>query len=91
MQLQSEIEAVKVSSENDAPFTVRNASEAYYEEGAIRTRLGKTFLTAKSVARYKQLEDQTFAEKYLVGTLLSAVISIACVGIYNYFKIYLLF
>lgn len=44
-------------------------------------------LTAKSVARYKQLEDQTFAEKYLVGTLLSAVISIACVGIYNYYKI----
>lgn len=44
-------------------------------------------LTAKSVARYKQLEDQTFAEKYLVGTLLSTVISIACVGIYNYYKI----
>lgn len=44
-------------------------------------------LTAKSVARYKQLEDQAFAEKYLVGTLLSSLISIACVGIYNYLKI----
>lgn len=44
-------------------------------------------LTAKSVARYKQLEDQKFAEKYLVGTLLSAVIAIACIGVYNYLKI----
>lgn len=26
-------------------------------------------LTAKSIARYKQLEDRNFAEKYLVGTL----------------------
>lgn len=43
-------------------------------------------LTAKSVARFKQLEDQTFAEKYLVGTLLSVVISIACIGMYNHFK-----
>lgn len=32
-------------------------------------------LTAKSIARYKQLEDKNFAEKYLVGTLTS--ISIA--------------
>ena len=29
-------------------------------------------LTAKSIARYKQLEDKNFAEKYLVGTLTSA-------------------
>ena len=49
MKLQSDIETVKVSKEADAPFTVRNAKEAYDEEGAIRTRLGKTFLTAKSV------------------------------------------
>jgi hypothetical protein len=34
-------------------------------------------LTAKSVARYKQLENKAFAEKYLVGTLLSALIAIA--------------
>jgi len=34
-------------------------------------------LTAKSIARYKQLEDKAFAEKYLVGTLTSAVISFA--------------
>jgi hypothetical protein len=33
-------------------------------------------LTAKSIARYKQLEDKIFAERYLVGTLASALISI---------------
>lgn len=36
-------------------------------------------LTAKSLARYKQLENKAFAEKYLVGTLLSSFIAIACV------------
>lgn len=33
-------------------------------------------LTAKSIARYKQLEDKKFAEKYLVGTLSSILISL---------------
>jgi cell division protein FtsL len=33
-------------------------------------------LTAKSIARYKQLEDKNFAEKYLVGTLTSTSIAI---------------
>ena len=33
-------------------------------------------LTAKSLARFKQLEKQEFAEKYLVGTLLSLIIAI---------------
>lgn len=32
-------------------------------------------LAAKSIARYKQLEDKNFAEKYLVGTLTSASIA----------------
>ncbi|MCH3964496.1 MAG: DUF3307 domain-containing protein [Clostridium sp.] len=32
-------------------------------------------LTAKSIARYKQLEDKNFAEKYLVGTLTSMLIA----------------
>jgi hypothetical protein len=32
-------------------------------------------LAAKSIARYKQLEDKNFAEKYLVGTLASASIA----------------
>lgn len=32
-------------------------------------------LTAKSIARYKQLEDKNFAEKYLVGTLTSVSIA----------------
>lgn len=33
-------------------------------------------LTAKSLARYKQLNEQGFAEKYLVGTLSSTTIAI---------------
>lgn len=33
-------------------------------------------LTAKSIARYKQLEDKNFAEKYLVGTLTSVSIAL---------------
>lgn len=33
-------------------------------------------LTAKSIARYKQLDNQNFAEKYLVGTLSSTAIAI---------------
>ncbi len=33
-------------------------------------------LTAKSLARYKQLDNQSFAEKYLVGTLGSTAIAI---------------
>ncbi len=32
-------------------------------------------LTAKSIARFRQLEDKNFAEKYLVGTLTSTVIA----------------
>ena len=36
-------------------------------------------LTAKSVARFKQLEDQSFAERYLVGTLLSVGIALVTV------------
>lgn len=38
-------------------------------------------LTAKSLARFKQLENKSFAEKYLVGTLLSAFIAIMCIVI----------
>ncbi len=33
-------------------------------------------LTAKSLARFKQLENKEFAEKYLVGTLISLIIAI---------------
>lgn len=36
-------------------------------------------LTAKSFARHKQLENQDFAEKYIVGTLLSSLIAFVCV------------
>ena len=38
-------------------------------------------LTAKSLTRFKQLENKSFAEKYLVGTLLSALIAIVCIVI----------
>jgi len=40
-------------------------------------------LTAKSLARFKQLENKSFSEKYLVGTLLSAFIAIACIAVYR--------
>ncbi|HOO28849.1 MAG TPA: hypothetical protein PLU43_10330 [Lachnospiraceae bacterium] len=33
-------------------------------------------LTAKSIARFKQLEDKEFAEKYLIGTLASVLIAL---------------
>lgn len=44
----------------------------YGEAGAIGF-----VLAAKSLARYKQFEDQDFTEKFLVGTLASAAIAIA--------------
>ena len=40
-------------------------------------------LTAKSLARFNQLNDQSFAEKYLVGTLLSSFLAIVCIAIYS--------
>ncbi len=38
-------------------------------------------LAAKSLARFKQLDDRNFAEKYLVGTLLSVVVALICIVI----------
>ena len=49
MKLQSEIKADRIAKEGDAPFTVRNARAAYDEEGIVRTRLGKSYLSNKSV------------------------------------------
>ncbi|UWG96381.1 DUF3307 domain-containing protein [Dehalobacter sp. DCM] len=40
-------------------------------------------LAAKSLARFKQLEDKDFAEKYLVGTLLSSAVSLFCIMLGN--------
>ena len=37
-------------------------------------------LTAKSLARFKQLENKAFAEKYLLGTLLSSGIALLCIA-----------
>lgn len=42
--------------------------------------------TAKSLARFKQLEDKDFAEKYLVGTLCSFLVTLILVYFVNYFK-----
>ena len=38
--------------------------------------------TAKSIARFKQLEDKNFAQKYLIGTLLSLSITLIVVLIF---------
>ncbi|MDD6217379.1 MAG: DUF3307 domain-containing protein [Roseburia sp.] len=42
-------------------------------------------LTAKRLARFKQLENKSFAEKYLVGTLLSALIAIGNIVICKFY------
>lgn len=44
-------------------------------------------LAAKSLARYKQLEDKEFAERYLVGTLISTLVAILAVVMCQYFKV----
>ena len=44
-------------------------------------------VAAKSLARFKQLEDKNFAEKYLLGTLLSVTISLFCITIGNFLLI----
>jgi small-conductance mechanosensitive channel len=38
-------------------------------------------LTAKSIARFKQLDNKDFAEKYLVGTLLSLIFAAICIAV----------
>lgn len=40
-------------------------------------------LAAKSLARFSQLNDKNFAEKYLVGTLLSVLIALFCIVLGN--------
>ena len=42
-------------------------------------------IAAKSLARFKQLEDKQFAEKYLLGTLLSVMIALICITLGRYF------
>jgi len=39
-------------------------------------------ITAKSIARFKQLEDKDFAQKYLIGTLLSLSITLGLLYIF---------
>ncbi|MDP3306613.1 MAG: DUF3307 domain-containing protein [Erysipelotrichaceae bacterium] len=40
-------------------------------------------ITAKSIARFKQLEDKDFAQKYLIGTLLSLSMTLLLLYIYS--------
>ncbi|WFR57192.1 DUF3307 domain-containing protein [Anaerocolumna sp. AGMB13025] len=40
-------------------------------------------ITAKSIARFKQLEDKDFAEIYLIGTLVSVLIAIGCAVLFS--------
>ena len=42
-------------------------------------------LTAKSIARFKQLNDKTFAEQYLIGTLISLAIALVATMAVKYF------
>lgn len=41
-------------------------------------------IAAKSIARYGQLDNKDFAEKYLIGTLLSAFVAILSVFVCKY-------
>lgn len=36
-------------------------------------------LAAKGLARFEQLKDKSFAEKYLIGTLLSVLLALGCI------------
>jgi hypothetical protein len=40
-------------------------------------------IAAKSLARFKQLEDKDFAERYLLGTLMSVAIALVCIILGN--------
>lgn len=47
MVLRSRIEAFPVKREQDAPFAGRQTQQQYDEEGILRTRLGRTYLSGK--------------------------------------------
>ena len=49
MALRSRITPQWVSCEQDAPFTVRRAKGNYDDEGVIRTRLGRTYLSNRAL------------------------------------------
>lgn len=49
MVLQSEIKPFVVNKESDVLFNVKRAKSDYDEEGIVRTRLGKTYLSNKSL------------------------------------------
>ena len=44
-------------------------------------------IAAKSIARFKQLEDQAFAEKYLIGTLSSVALAMLTTALLSNFFI----
>lgn len=49
MELQSEIKAVKIFKEADVPFSTKKAKANYDEEGIVRARLGKTYLSNRAL------------------------------------------
>ena len=49
MVLRSRIEAVRIGDERDVPFTLRRAKDHYDDEGVIRTRLGKVYLSDRAL------------------------------------------
>ncbi len=49
MELRSKIKSVRIEKESDVPFTVKRAKRNYDEDGIIRTRLGTTYLSGKTL------------------------------------------
>lgn len=43
-------------------------------------------IAAKSLARHKQFDTPAFAEKYLIGTLLSSLMALICIVVYSGYK-----
>ena len=45
-------------------------------------------IAAKSLARHKQFDTPAFAEKYLIGTLLSSLMALMCIVVYSGYRIF---
>lgn len=97
------LKSLKISFDNSSEKGLAGAGKVIgmLERGIILTLglLGEfgaiSFVfVAKSMARFKQLEERQFAEYYLIGTLASfffaLIVSVVAQGIYNAFLIPLL-
>lgn len=45
-------------------------------------------IAAKSLARHKQFDTPAFAEKYLIGTLLSSLMALICIVVYSGYRFF---